>query len=374
MKKDSKGVPDDKNTAKPGRRIGIIGLGLIGGSLARAFRQKAGVPYIAAYDRDTASGQRALEDGVIDAFASPAEGYSVFEGCDIVLICTPFETLSHIIPEIKDLGIGLITDVCSVKEPVMRLVRLPNFVGGHPMAGSERQGYACGIPTLFENALYVICIGDDCSVPASLLENFEDLIRRIGAKPVRMKAYDHDRRVAMVSHLPHVAASALSLLAARLDDGQLAALAAGGFRDITRIASSDPALWAGISQAGSETLVPVLGMYIELLDQVKAELARGEGRAVESFFAQAAFYRNSLPTTGRGAMDQAASLTVYLEDKPGALASITTLLGENNINIRNINIRDSRTYEGGQLHLLLGGSADAVKAYSLLKEAGYECD
>ena len=178
----------------------------------------------------------------------------------------------------------------------------------------------------------------------------------------------------MVSHLPHVAASALSLLAARLDDGQLAALAAGGFRDITRIASSDPALWAGISQAGSATLVPVLGMYIELLDQVKAELARGEGRAVESFFAQAAFYRNSLPTTGRGAMDQSASLTVYLEDKPGALASITTLLGENNINIRNINIRDSRTYEGGQLHLLLGGSADAVKAYSLLKEAGYECD
>lgn len=374
MKKDSKGLPDEKDSAKSIRRIGIIGLGLIGGSLARAFRQKAGATYIAALDRDTASGKKALEEGVIDAFASPAEGYSVFEGCDIVLICTPFETLAHIVPEIRDLKIGLITDVCSVKEPVMRLIGLPNFVGGHPMAGSERQGYSCGIPTLFENALYVICIGDNCAVPASLLEDFEDLIRKIGAKPVRMKAHDHDRRVAMVSHLPHVAASALSLLAARLDDGQLAALAAGGFRDITRIASSDPALWAGISQAGSATLVPVLALYIELLGQVKEELARGESRAVESFFAQAAFYRNSLPMTGRGAMDATVSLTVYLEDKPGALASITTLLGENNINIRNINIRDSRTYEGGQLHLLLGDSAEAVKAYSLLKEAGYECD
>ena len=114
-------------------------------------------------------------------------------------------------------------------------------------------------------------------------------------------------------------------------------------------------------------------MYIDLLKQVQKELEKNDTRAVEAFFAQGAFYRNSLPTSGRGALDATASLTVYLEDKPGSLGLITTLLGQKNINIRNINIRNYRTYEGGQLHLLLGYSAQAVEAYSLLKEAGYEC-
>ena len=366
---------DDKHrTASRISRVGILGLGLIGGSLARAFRLKADVPAIVAMDKDAASGARALSEGVIDAFAVPSEGYSIFDGCDLVLLCTPLTVVIDLLPELSLLNIGIITDVGSVKEPVMNAVSLPNFIGGHPMAGSERQGYACSIPSLFENALYVLCVGDHCTVTASALRDFEELIRRIGATPVRMAAHEHDKRVATVSHLPHIAASALSLLAARLDDGQLGALAAGGFRDITRIASSDPSLWAGITQASSPVLVPVLTMYIELLQQIRKELEKQDTRAVEAFFAQGAFYRNSLPASGRGALDATASLTVYLEDKPGSLGSITTLLGQKNINIRNINIRNYRTYEGGQLHLLLGDSAQAVEAYSLLKEAGYECD
>jgi len=366
----------DENCPAAGRisRIGILGLGLIGGSLARAFRQKAKMPFIAAMDTDTVSGAHALSEGVIDAFALPSEGYSIFDGCDVVVLCTPFSVIADILPELSRLKIGILTDVGSVKGPVMNAVTLPNFVGGHPMAGSERQGYSCSLASLFENALYVLCVGDTCTVTASALRDFELLIQSIGATPVRMSANEHDKRVAAISHLPHIAASALSLLAARLDDGQLGALAAGGFRDITRIASSDPSLWAGITQASAPVLVPVLSMYIDLLKQVQKELEKNDTRAVEAFFAQGAFYRNSLPTSGRGALDATASLTVYLEDKPGSLGLITTLLGQKNINIRNINIRNYRTYEGGQLHLLLGDSAQAVEAYSLLKEAGYECD
>ena len=366
----------DENFQSAGRisRVGIVGLGLIGGSLARALRQKAHIPFIAAMDTDRASGEHALADGVIDAFAVPSEGYSVLDGCGLVLLCTPLAAIVDLLPELSRLHIGILSDVGSVKEPVMDAVALPNFIGGHPMAGSERQGYSCSSVSLFENALYVLCVGDRCTVTASALQDFEELIRMIGAAPVRMTAHEHDKRVATISHLPHIAASALSLLAARLDDGQLAALAAGGFRDITRIASSDPSLWAGITKASSPVLIPVLGMYIDLLKQIQRELEKKDTRAVEAFFAQGAFYRNSLPTSGRGALDATASLTVYLEDKPGALGIITTLLGKKNINIRNINIRNYRTYEGGQLHLLLGDSAQAVAAYSLLTEAGYECD
>lgn len=366
--------PDTTHNESGISRVGIIGLGLIGGSLARALRLKAKVPYIAAMDTDAASGARALDEGMIDAFASPSEGFSLFDGCDLVILCTPLDVISEILPELARLRIGILTDVGSVKEPVMAAVSLPNFIGGHPMAGSERQGYACSRESLFENALYVLCIGDGCTVPAALLRDFEDLVRKIGAQPVRMTAQEHDRSVAAVSHLPHVAAAALSLLAARLDNGQLAALAAGGFRDITRIASSNPSLWAGITEASSRELIPILGMYIETLGQVKADLEAGDKGGIEAFFAKASYYRSRLPVGGRGAMDGTASLTVYLEDRPGALGAITTLLGQKNINIRNINIRDFRTYEGGQLHLLLGDSAQAVEAYSLLKEAGYECD
>lgn len=355
-------------------RVGILGLGLIGGSLAKAMRRKAGVPSVVAMDTDPEAGKLALEEGVIDVFARPEEGYSIFEGCDLVLLCAPLPVIVEILPELAGLNIGILSDVGSVKEQVMDAVTLPNFIGGHPMAGSERHGYQCSNATLFENAMYVLCIGDNCTVSAAKLEEFEALIRAIGAAPVRMKPEEHDRRVAAISHLPHVAASALTLLAARLDDGQLGALAAGGFRDITRIASSDATLWADITAGSAKRLVPILTQYIDLLSAVREQLAGGDRRAVESFFKQAAHYRNSLPISGRGALDATSSLTVYLEDKPGELGSITTLLGKENINIRNINIRNFRTYEGGQLHLLLGDSAQAVRAYSLLKEAGYECD
>ncbi len=355
-------------------RVGILGLGLIGGSLAKALRMKAKIPYIAAMDTDPDAGRIALNDKMIDQFACPGEGYALLDGCDLVLLCTPLPAILDILPELSSLNIGILSDVGSVKQPVMDRVNLPNFIGGHPMAGSERRGYTCSNASLFENAMYVLCVGKSSKVTAVRLADFECLIRAIGAIPVRMDAGEHDRRVAAVSHLPHIAASALSLLAARLDDGQLAALAAGGFRDITRIASSDASLWADISGASSKSLMPILSQYIELLSEVREHLESGDRRATESFFAQAAHYRNSLPTGGRGALDATSSLTVYLEDKPGELGAITTLLGKENINIRNINIRNYRTYEGGQLHLLLENSAQAVRAYSILAEAGYECD
>ncbi len=353
-------------------KVGIVGLGLIGGSLAKAIHGKTDVKEIVAIDTDPKAGELASSEGVIVNFST--DDLSILDGSDLVILCAPVDAIKKMQPELSKLNIGLITDVGSVKAPVMEAISLTNFVGGHPMAGSERHGYACSSGSLFENALYVICVPDTCEVSARNLGYFENLIREIGAIPMRMTAEEHDKRVAAVSHLPHIVASSLSLLLANLDDGALSRMAAGGFRDITRIASSDPKLWAGITENSKKALLPVLEEYIKLLSSWKDSLQNDDKAELEKLFAQGACYRDHLDTNLRGALEASCLLTVYVDDRPGELARITAILGKGNINIRNINIRNFRTYEGGQVSLLLGTAKEAVEAYALLKEAGYECD
>ena len=330
-------------------KVGIVGLGLIGGSLAKAVKHRTGVEKIVAVDPDVPSLEMATKEGVISDYSK--DDLSILSGCDLVVLCAPVDAIKAMQKELSKLDIGLITDVGSVKTPVMDAITLPNFVGGHPMAGSERHGYACSSEALFENALYVICVPDSSEISAKKLEQFENLIRAIGAIPMRMTAKEHDARVAAVSHLPHIVASSLSLLLANLDDGAISHMAAGGFRDI-----------------------PVLEKYIDLLSTWKDALSADDKAQLEKLFAQGGCYRDHLDTNLRGALEASSMLTVYVDDKPGELARITAILGKGNINIRNINIRNFRTYEGGQVSLLLGTAKEAVEAYALLKEAGYECD
>ncbi len=377
MMNDIRGTAIQPIAAGP---AGIIGLGLIGGSLAKALKRRAGVP-VYGLDRDPTVIRTALDEGMLDAGAvlpgqlsADTDASRLLAGCRVVFICTPAATVAGLAAQVADVCPGLITDVASVKQPIMDAVHVGRFIGGHPMAGSEKQGYAHSSESLLENAVYVLCLQPDSDLPVRLVQELEELIRRIGATPLRLNAAEHDRAVATVSHLPHVAAAALSLLAAETDHGSLARLAAGGFRDITRIASSDSALWAGISLESAQELLPVLDQYIDLLNGFRAALAGGDRLTLQRFFYQAAQYRNALPVDGRGALTAHSSLTVYVTDHPGVLGHITTLLGEHGINISNIRIRELRTYEGGCLQLLLPDSSQAARAAWLLKEAGYECD
>ncbi|HPE37944.1 MAG TPA: prephenate dehydrogenase/arogenate dehydrogenase family protein, partial [Bacillota bacterium] len=361
------------------RSVGILGLGLIGGSLARAIRSRTDVARIVAADVDGKALELAREDNVIDDFAvitpdNISQGLHIFNGIDVLFLCTPLDVMTQMKPVLQTLDIGVITDVGSVKAPVMDAMTLRNFIGGHPMAGSERRGYTCGRASLFEQALYVLCVPNGCMLAAWQLCAMEKLITDIGAIPMRMTAIEHDERVAAVSHLPHVVASALSLFMANEDDGALARMAAGGFKDITRIASSDSALWAGITNASRDALLPIIDRYIEVITKWKAALVAEDEKELERLYSMGACYRNHLMDGTRGALESAASVTVYLADRPGELGAITTLLGEHDMNITNINIRHFRAYEGGQLQLLLRTSAEAVEACALLREAGYECD
>lgn len=384
-------ISQHENIEGPGR-VGIIGLGLIGGSLARALSRRAGFE-IVGLDRKQSVLDAAMTDGVLadsallppvpadwDA-ADPAEpsaadvnAWRKLAGCEVVFICTPTATVPGYVTIAGRYCAGLLTDVASVKQPVMEKIQLDRFVGGHPMAGSEKAGYAHSSDILLENAVYVLCLQPASNLPVSSIRRLEQIIRLTGATPMHLSAQTHDRVVATISHLPHVAAAALALQAARTDEGPMSCLAAGGFRDITRIASSDAGLWAGISRENTRELLPVLEQYISLLTEFRDSLNSQDDNGLLRFFHQAAHYRNSLPVDGRGALTAMSPLNVYVPDHPGVLGHVTTLLGENGVNISNIRIRELRAYEGGCLQLLLPDSSQAVKAAWLLKEAGYECD
>lgn len=367
--------------------VGIVGLGLIGGSLARALKNRAGIECIIAYDRNAESLNQALAEGMADqvfllpdlqpdALAKPY--FSALSQAEIVFICTPVHMVAELANQICEVCSGLVTDVASTKTAICSAVQANNFIGGHPMAGSERIGYGASSAGLFENAVYVLCVGEnDSALSPDLQEKrlrLETVIRAIGAFPLHLSPEMHDRAVAAISHLPHIVASALTLLVARSDQGALSRLAAGGFRDITRIASSDAGLWTSICLSARPALLPLIQSYRETLAEFADALDQSDVFDLNRLFADAADYRNSLPIDGRGALESLSTLTVYVPDQPGELGKVTTLLGNHGINIRNIRIRDFRTYEGGCLQILLPDSRQAKDAADLLKESGYEVD
>lgn len=354
--------------------LGIIGLGLIGGSLARALKLKAGAEVI-GMDRDAGVVKQAIDDGILTKGAVlPADfkgdAFSIFKNCQAVFIALPVRLIPAAADAVAGYCEGIITDVGSVKGTIMRDTKATRFVGGHPMAGSERQGYACASHTLFENAVYVLCTREGAQQDAQVLA---DWVSRIGATPVIMDAQRHDAAVAAISHLPHVTAAALVRAALAQADPSVARLAAGGFRDITRIASSDAALWAGISMQSRPRLSGLIRRQIEQLEGFLTALEGEDEAALIDYFNQAADLRNALPQRGSGALNAGAVLLVEVDDKPGVLGRIATLLGENGINIRNMRIDDARQYEGGRLRVIIDDADKLEQAASLLRKAGMDC-
>lgn len=394
------GKSSEQNNNLNQGEVAIVGLGLIGGSIARrlhsrgvrviGFDTDADTVYASAAEQvtsDSAVWPHLAKDASDNQLRELADSYKIesksntdsfawqeLVNCEVVFVCVPPEAVAVTVRFLRMFTTAIITDVASVKAPVMEAVEDVRFVGGHPMAGSEKTGFNSSSVSLLENAVYVLCLPESSELRVPELKRLEQIVALTGAYVMELDYQTHDRAVAAISHLPHAAASALCLLAARQGDDVLARLAAGGFRDITRIASSDAKLWASISLQSGGQLLTQLDEYISLLQEFRADLDAADRAGLEKFFYQAAWFRSSLPTDGRGALSAQSSLNVYVTDRPGELGRITTLLGEHDINIVNIRIREFRAYEGGCLQLLLPDSSQAVRAAWLLKEEGYDCD
>jgi prephenate dehydrogenase len=286
-----------KTTDSVSIESGIVGLGLIGGSLAKALRAFVPGCRITVADLCAETVQAALSEGVADAAVDPraADFETAFDGCDVLFICTPPQETCRLLGVFHNARIGVVTDVASVKRPILKAAAgMANFIGGHPMAGSEGSGYGAAETTLFQRATYVLCVPGDCALPAARLEAFKALIARLGGRVVTMPPDMHDHRVAIISHLPHVAAFALAGIADDARDDALRTLIGGGFRDTTRIAASSPGLWTDIFLA-SEPLVPAIDDYIAHLVRLRDLVAAGDAETLREWLKQASDFRASIP-------------------------------------------------------------------------------
>jgi len=364
-------VPD--HPERPSR-IALIGTGLIGGSIALALRARDPNLPIIGTDRDPAQSALAVDRGALSEAASSAA--EAVRDADLVLLAVPTaamdETVRSIAPHLAP-G-ALVTDVASVKGPIATLAReaLPEsvvFVGGHPMAGSERGGMAHADPLLFENAVYVLTpAGGAPPDPRAVW-----LAEGVGARPVVMAPDRHDAVVAAVSHLPQLAAVALVENASGVGVDALA-LAAGGFRDMTRIASSPFGMWGGILSANRDAVLGALDAYAGRLVALREAVAAGSLGAVHQSFEAAAETRGAIPSQSKGFLAPLAEVTLWAEDRVGFLAMVTGALAEAGVNISDLELIRVREGTGGAFRLGFRDGETADRAVALLRDLGLRAE
>lgn len=354
---------------------GFIGLGLIGGSLAKALKKFLPDTRIYAYDINPESLRLAKEDGICDLALSDIG--TEFLDCNYVFLCAPVscndenlkKLVSHISPD------AVLSDVGSVKSQIHKHVEAAGlsdcFIGGHPMAGSERFGYQNAKAGLLENAYYILT--PSASVCIKKLHAYQDLVRTLGAIPLVLTCEEHDYVTACISHLPHVIAASLVSLVKDHDNenGTMKAVAAGGFKDITRIASSSPAMWQNICLSNPKNISALLGDFIRSLTVVREQIDACASDAIYQFFDEARSYRESFIEASSGPIKKVFTLNVDIPDEPGALAAIATILALHGISIKNIGIVHNREFEEGVLRIEFYEQAAADQARQLLLQKGY---
>ncbi len=361
-------------------RIGIIGLGLIGGSIAKTLKKvHVQNSYIIGYDTQVDFTTQALSEGVIDEIA--ADMTSSFLHCNVIFICTPVGAILPIVNALLPFVAPdcILTDIGSTKKDVVASVNAAiadsgknvYFVGGHPMTGSEKSGYTAATNYLFENAYYLLTPSEQ--TPEFIVFIIQKLIERLGALPLIMAPDTHDYATGVVSHLPHIIASSLVHLVKESDDSAhlLHTLAAGGFKDITRIASSEPTIWQDICLSNKPEIQKSFKRYLAILQDFSDALAQDDREALGAFFHTAHQYRDTFNEGINANITKAYTIYVDAEDEPGIIACIATLLSSRGINIKDIGIMNHREFDCGVLRIAFATKSAMSQAIDLLTKHNY---
>lgn len=334
----------------------IVGLGLIGASLAMALRD-AGWS-VTGDDLDPEVVHLARSSGVIEADVADSR-------VALIAIATPAGTVAAIardyLARFEAPGL-IVTDVAGVKTAIVENVADPRFLGGHPMAGSEQRGLKGARSDLFQGCNWVLT--PTLNTPADVYTRLHGHLREIGANVVAVWSTDHDRLVALASHVPHLLAGALMNQAADAarEDAVLLQLAAGGFRDMTRIAAGDPAIWPDILFENRDAVSAALVTLEERLIGLRVALETRDRGSLEASLTSAALARRQLPGRALSSEDM-AYLRVLITDRPGSLARVTMTASDMLVNIYDIEIAHS--VEGNKGTLLL--AVDALQAPRFMK-------
>lgn len=348
------------------RNVFVIGLGLIGGSVALAL-QKAPHTKVFGYDFHEQTRQLASTLQVVhEVVEDPAE---FAKEADVIIFGTPVNSTLDFMEQLKtwELKKGvIITDTGSTKAQIMeKALELRDlgitFIGGHPMAGSHKSGISAAKPYLLENAYYMLTPNEGEEIEK--LAALDSLLKFTLGKMVVVDAKAHDHMTAVVSHFPHIIAASLvhQLNFEKKTYPMTSSLAAGGFRDITRIASSNPALWRDITLQNRKELVGQLDTWLNEMGRVRELLDAGDAEAVESYFSEARNVRDSLPVAN-GALYMPYDLYVDIPDYPGVISEVTGYLAEDNISIINIRIVETRVDVFGILVISFQTNDDRERA------------
>lgn len=364
------------------RTVVVVGIGLIGGSLSAAIRKRRLAELVLGVDTDAATRDYAIENGIVDDALSPRDafraGWFSPEGAELVVLATPALAAVDWLGRLGEVGYqGLVTDVASTKIAIMAgastyLGPKARFVGGHPMAGSERSGVQASDPDLFEGAYYVLTPTETTDV--DVYRTMNAFVTALGARVVPIEARHHDEAVAVISHVPHVAAAALINIAAARSAAageDVLRLAAGGFKDMTRIAAGSAELWTGICMDNRQALARGVDEMIDELAAFVSYLNEGNRLAIRSWLAAAAEVRRELPAQWVPAATALTELYIPMSDRPGVVAEVTTAVGRARCNIEDIEI-DHQSEDRALLRLVITDEGDPDGLIADLTRLGFE--
>jgi prephenate dehydrogenase len=335
-----------------GRRANVVGLGLIGGSVGRALRGRGW--HVTGRDVEHDRHARALALGAIDDTGTD-------DAAELTVVAVP---ASSVIEEVSAALVktsGLVTDVASVKVPVCRVIDDSRFVGGHPMSGSELEGIEGSDPDMFEGAVWVLT--PTPTTPDHALGAVAGVVRSLGAEVVALPPDRHDEIVAMVSHVPHLVAATLMTMAdARaVDHAALLRLAAGGFRDMTRVAAGHPAIWPDICAENRDAIVAVLDALLADLGGVRRAVAEEDRDELLARLQQARSARRNLPV-GATHPEALVEFRIPVADRPGVVAEVFTLAGELGVNVVDFEVFHSAEGTSGVLIVVIDArSSDLLR-------------
>ncbi|HEV2368993.1 MAG TPA: prephenate dehydrogenase [Acidimicrobiales bacterium] len=340
----------------PGRAV-VVGTGLIGGSIGLALRARGW--HVSGQDRDESRVQRAVALGAIDAAGEDPRA-------SITFVATP---VGAVVEQGRRAlaGAGVVTDVAGVKEQIVGALDDARFVGGHPMAGSEQVGVEGADANLFEGATWVLTPTE--ATDAAAFTYVRDVVTSLGAHVVAISPRDHDQLVAVVSHVPHLTAASLMTLAAEGADehAALLRLAAGGFRDMTRIAAGHPGIWPDICSANRPAILAALDRLVDSLGAVRRLVDIEDRDGLLAALGAAHQARRNLPVRPVRPEDL-VELRVPIPDRPGALAEVTTLAGELGVNIEDLAMAHSPEGSGGTMLMVVDArSADLMRGALLAR-------